>query len=59
MLNNLRESLKPILEKMGRGFASTGLSPNFWTVVGLVFAITSSIVYGMGIEYGLIIGGIL
>ena len=52
MLNNLRESLKPILEKMGRGFASTGLSPNFWTVVGLVFAITSSIVYGMGIEYG-------
>jgi len=59
MLNNLRESLKPILEKLGRGFASTGLSPNFWTVVGLVFAITSSIVYGMGIEYGLIIGGIL
>ncbi|EIJ66482.1 CDP-alcohol phosphatidyltransferase [Candidatus Nitrosopumilus salaria BD31] len=59
MLNNLREFLKPILEKLGRGFASTGLSPNFWTVVGLVFAITSSIVYGMGIEYGLIIGGIL
>ena len=59
MLNNLRDTLKPALEKMGRGFASTGLSPNFWTVVGLVFALLSAIVYGMGIEFGLIIGGVL
>ena len=59
MLNNLRDTLKPALEKMGKGFASTGLSPNFWTVVGLGFAILSAIVYGMGIEFGLIIGGIL
>ena len=59
MLNNLRDTLKPALEKMGRGFASTGLSPNFWTVVGLGFALLSAIVYGMGIEFGLIIGGIL
>ena len=59
MLNNLRESLRPALEKMGRGFASTGLSPNFWTTVGLVFALASAVVYGLGMEYGLIIGGIL
>ena len=59
MLNNLRESLKPALEKMGKGFASTGLSPNFWTTVGLVFAIASAFAYGFDIEYGLIIGGIL
>jgi len=59
MLNNLRESLKPTLEKIGKGFASTGLSPNFWTFVGLVFAIFSAVVYGLGIEYGLIIGGFL
>jgi len=59
VLNNLRDTLKPALEKMGRGFASTGLSPNFWTVVGLVFALLSAIVYGMGIEFGLIIGGVL
>ena len=59
MLNNLRDRLKPGLEKIGRGFASTGLSPNFWTTVGLVFAIASALVYGLGIEYGLIIGGIL
>ena len=59
MLNNLRESLRPALEKLGRGFASTGLSPNFWTAVGLVFAIASAVSYGIGIDYGLIIGGIL
>jgi len=59
VLNNLRDTLKPALEKMGRGFASTGLSPNFWTAVGLGFAILSAIVYGLGVEFGLIIGGIL
>lgn len=59
MLNNLRESLKPTLEKIGKSFASTGLSPNFWTSIGLVFAFGSAIAYGMGIEYGFIYGGIL
>ena len=59
MLNNLRESLRPTLEKIGKGFASTGLSPNFWTSVGLAFALASAVVYGLGIEFGLIIGGIL
>ena len=59
VLNNLRESLRPALEKVGKGFAATGLSPNFWTVVGLVIALTSAAVYGMGMEFGLIIGGIL
>jgi len=59
VLNNLREALSPALEKIGKGFASTGLSPNFWTCVGLVFALISAVVYGIGIEFGLIIGGIL
>ncbi len=59
VLNNLRESLRPALEKVGKGFAATGLSPNFWTVVGLVIALASAVVYGMGMEFGLIIGGIL
>ena len=59
MLNNLRETLRPTLEKIGKGFASTGLSPNFWTSVGLGFALLSAVVYGLGIEFGLIIGGVL
>ena len=59
VLNNLRETLRPALEKMGKGFAATGLSPNFWTFVGLGFALIDAVVYGMGVEFGLIIGGIL
>ena len=59
VLNNLRDTLKPALEKMGKGFAATGLSPNFWTSVGLGFALLSAIVYGLGMEFGLIIGGVL
>ena len=59
MLNNLRGTLRPALEKVGKVFAATGLSPNFWTVVGLIIALSAAVVYGMGVEFGLIIGGIL
>ena len=59
MLNNLRDSLKPYLPSIGRAFASTGISPNVWTVVGLVFAFASSLVYGINFEYSLILGGII
>ncbi len=59
MLNNLRDSLQPHLEKIGKSFARTGLSPNAWTVIGLVFAFVAAIVYGINIEFALIIGGIL
>ena len=59
VLNNLRDTLRPALEKVGKGFAATGLSPNFWTVVGLIIALSAAVVYGMGVEFGLIIGGIL
>ena len=59
MLNSLRNSLQPYLEKIGKTFASTGLSPNVWTTVGLIFAFISSAVYGLGFEFALIIGGVL
>ena len=59
VLNNLRGTLRPALEKVGKAFAATGLSPNFWTVVSLIVALSAAVVYGMGIEFGLIIGGIL
>ena len=59
MLNNLRESLRPTLEKIGSGFASTGLSPNFWTSIGLVFAFATAFVYGWNFEYAFIVGGVL
>ena len=57
MLNNLRESLKPYLQSIGKVFASTGISPNVWTVIGLFFAFVSSLIYGLKFEYSLILGG--
>ena len=59
LLNNLRDSLQPHLEKLGRSFASTGISPNGWSCIGLAFAFASSIFYGWNIEYSLIIGGVV
>lgn len=59
MLNNLRDSLQPHLEKIGKNFARTGISPNAWTVIGLAFAFASAIIYGINIEFALIIAGIL
>ena len=59
LLNNLRDSLKPYLQKIGQVVASTGISPNIWTVIGLIFAFVSSIVYGISFEYSLILGGII
>lgn len=64
MLNNFRDSLKPTLEKLGAKFGSTGLSPNFWTGIGLVFAFLSAIAYGLNSQIAQpwmigIIGGVL
>ncbi|MBM3903718.1 MAG: CDP-alcohol phosphatidyltransferase family protein [Thaumarchaeota archaeon] len=64
MLNNFRESLRPALEKLGAKFGATGLSPDFWTGVGLAFAFLSAITYGLN-QYispyfsAAIIGGVL
>lgn len=57
MLNNLRGRLSPVLEGIGRTFASTGLSPNVWTAVGLACAFVSAFVYGAGFEHALLLGG--
>ena len=59
MLNNFREGLKPTLQNIGKAFASTGLSANFWTAVGLAFAFASAIIYAIHLEYSFILGGVL
>ena len=45
MLNKLRNLLEPTLTKIGEGFASTGLSANFWTGLGLAISVLAAIVY--------------
>lgn len=35
------------MAKLGSGFAATGLSANFWTMIGLVFAFAAGAIYAM------------
>lgn len=59
VLNLLRDKLLPYTESLGRAFARTGLSANFWTALGLVTAFGAAILYGSAIEYAFVFGGIL
>ena len=59
VLNNLRAAMRPALERIGRGFAATGLSPNVWTLVGLGLSLVAAAVYGAAVEYALVVGGVL
>ena len=45
MLNKLRDSLQPTMTRLGTSFASTGLSANFWTGVGLAISIAAGVAY--------------
>lgn len=47
MLNRFREKLIPISTLIGNNFGSLGLSPTFWSMIGFVFAILSSIFFGL------------
>lgn len=45
LLNNLRNALEPIFNKIGMTLAATGLSANNWTAIGLGVSILAAIVY--------------
>jgi archaetidylinositol phosphate synthase len=45
LLNKLRDLLEPTLTKIGSTFASTGLSANFWTALGLALSLLAAIAY--------------
>jgi archaetidylinositol phosphate synthase len=45
LLNKLRDSLQPTMTRLGTSFASTGLSANFWTAVGLAISIAAGVAY--------------
>jgi archaetidylinositol phosphate synthase len=45
LLNNLRILLEPVLIKIGSAFASTGLSANFWTGLGLSVSVLAAFFY--------------
>ncbi|MFY9565557.1 MAG: CDP-alcohol phosphatidyltransferase family protein [Nitrososphaeraceae archaeon] len=45
MLNKLRQALNPGLNRIGCLFASTGMSPGFWTALSLILAASSGLTY--------------
>ncbi|MDQ3971993.1 MAG: CDP-alcohol phosphatidyltransferase family protein [Thermoproteota archaeon] len=45
MLNRFRMALGPVLDRIGSFFAASGLSPNFWTALSLIFATASGLIY--------------
>ena len=62
MLNRIRDRIEPAMNSLGLKFASSGLSPNFWTSVGFAFATASAVAYAsadIGIIYAALYGGIL
>jgi archaetidylinositol phosphate synthase len=68
LLNNLRDAIEPSLTKVGRRFASTGLSANFWTGAGLAVSMVAGIAYSSGTfinidwtpwSFASVIGGVL
>jgi len=67
LLNKLRDSLQPTMAKLGASFASTGLSANFWTGLGVAVSVAAGIVYAshsipfieLDWYYAAVIGGVL
>jgi archaetidylinositol phosphate synthase len=68
LLNKLRNLLEPTLSKIGASFASTGLSANFWTGLGLAVSVLAAIIYTSNAflyvdwtpwNFAAVIGGIL
>jgi archaetidylinositol phosphate synthase len=45
MLNRFRIALGPVLDRIGSFFAASGLSPNSWTALSLIFATASGLIY--------------
>ena len=66
MLNRFRRALGPLLDGIGSFFAKSGISPNFWTLVSLLFAVASGLTYmspllaaGIGWYYTSLAGSIM
>jgi archaetidylinositol phosphate synthase len=67
LLNKLRHLLEPTLTRIGATFASTGLSANFWTGLGLAVSVLAAIAYTSNVfvnldwtpwNFAAVIGGI-
>ena len=63
LLNKFRDLLQPTMTKLGLRFAATGLSANFWTLVGLLLSLLAGVIYASpvaGVPWytGAVLGGV-
>ncbi len=47
MLNKIRSKIEPLTNRLGMRLASTGISPNTWTLIGFFLSISSGLAYAM------------
>jgi archaetidylinositol phosphate synthase len=52
VLNKLRQAINPGLNRIGCLFASTGMSPGFWTAISLILAASSGLTYMSAVFLG-------
>jgi archaetidylinositol phosphate synthase len=52
VLNKLRQAMNPGLNRIGSLFASTGMSPGFWTALSLILAASSGLTYMSAVFLG-------
>jgi len=50
LLNRLREKINPLTARLGTKLGTLGLSPTFWSTVGLVMAIASALSFGLSYQ---------
>jgi archaetidylinositol phosphate synthase len=50
LLNRLREKIDPLTARLGTKLGTLGLSPTFWSNVGLVMAIASALSFGLSYQ---------
>ncbi|MEM0029623.1 MAG: CDP-alcohol phosphatidyltransferase family protein [Candidatus Nitrosocaldus sp.] len=60
MLNRIRKDIEPMMNRIGVGFAATGLSPNTLTVIGFALAVLAGFFYALQfmLEYAYLYAGI-
>ncbi len=59
MLNKIRDKIDPMMNTLGVKLASTGISPNAWTMIGFFIAVLSGIVYALEFDLALVYGGVI
>lgn len=59
MLNRIRGKIEPMMNHLGLKLASTGISPNTWTIIGFFIAILSGIIYALDFDLAIMYGGVI